>query len=333
MNERVPTRAAIAPSSLLRNVTLRQLHVFATAAHHLSFAKAAEQLHLTQPAVSVQLKLLADAVGLPLFERIGKRLYLTGAGDELLRLAERIIASMRDADDAFASIKHLNGGRVHIAIVSTAKYFGLKLIARYSQKHPEIELVLSVGNREELLALLQRNDVDLAIMGRPPVEMETMAEPFAKHPHVVVAPADHPLAGKRGIAVSALADETWITREQGSGTRSAMQHFFADHRVKPKLGMVVASNETVKQAVMAGLGLSFLSLHTLALELQTRQIAILDVKDMPVMRTWYVVHLKSKQLSPAARAFKDFILSEGSAYLDTEFKEQYRVFKRRVGGR
>jgi DNA-binding transcriptional LysR family regulator len=303
----------------LRNATLRQLQIFEAAAEHLSYARAAERLHLTQPAVSMQMTRLEESVGLALFERVGKKLYLTTAGTQFLIHIRRVSQAMREAGEAMDAVRGLATGQLSIAVVSTAKYFAPTLLTRFRNVHPSIELSLSDANREEVLRLLRTNAVDLAIMGRPPDDIETSAESFAPHPHVVVAPPGHRLCGRRGVGVKELAGETFISREQGSGTRSAMERFFSQHKIAPAIAMVMASNESIKQAVMAGMGLSFISSHTIGLELQTGHLVALDVAGLPVMRRWYVVHLASKRLTPTAQAFKQFVFSEAPGYLAAIF--------------
>lgn len=303
----------------LRNATLRQLQIFEVAAEMLSYARAAELLHVTQPAVSMQMTRLEESAGIPLFERIGKKLYLTPAGAELLSHVRRVSQGMREAGDAMDAIRGLAIGYLSIAVVSTAKYFAPKLLTMFREAHPKIELRLSDANREEVLRLLRANAVDLAIMGRPPNDIETVAESFAPHPHVIIAPAGHHLSAKRRIAVKQLASETFITREPGSGTRTAMERFFSQHNIAPGIAMAMASNESIKQAVMAGMGLAFISSHTIGLELQTRRLVALDIVGLPVMRRWYVVHVAAKHLTPIAEAFKQFVFAEAPKYLDATF--------------
>jgi len=300
----------------MRNVTFRQLRVFTEVARQLSFARAAEALHLSPPAVTMQIKELEAQIGLPLFERSGRAVSLSTTGEYYLVYAKRLLATLKDAEDAMARFRRLETGLLTIGLVSTAKYFVPRLLARFRQEHPGVDVRLQVSqNREQLLALLHANECDLAVMGRPPKEMATRAEPFAPHPLVFVAPPDHPLLRLGHPPAEALAPYPFIVREQGSGTRSAMDAFFREHRVEPRLQMELASNETIKQSVMAGMGLSFLSLHTVGLELRTGLLAWLEVEGTPVLRSWNLVHPLSKLLSPAAEAFRYFVLEEGEAEL------------------
>jgi DNA-binding transcriptional LysR family regulator len=304
----------------MRNVTLRQLRVFAAVARHLSFGKAAEEMHLTPPAVSMQIKELEEHVGLPLFDRGGRSVALTVTGEYLLVYVRKILATLKDAEDAVARLSGLQTGRLTIGMVSTAKYFVPRLMARFRAEHPGIEVRLAIGgNREQLVALLQANEVDLAIMGRPPRELATRAEPFAVHPHVIVTPPDHPLVKAGHAPAAALADYEFLIREEGSGTRAAMEKFFADHRLAPRVAMEMTSNETIKQAVMAGMGISFLSLHTIGLELKAGLIAVPDIEGLPLAKRWYIVNTLAKTLSPAAEAFRYFMLEEAERYLAQEY--------------
>lgn len=303
----------------MRSVTFRQLRVFTEVARHLSFVRAAEQLHLTPPAVTMQVKELESAIGLPLFDREGRKVSLTTAGEYFLVYAKRLLATLKDADDAMARFRKLESGVLAIGMVSTAKYFVPQLLARFREEHPGVELKLQVGgNRDQLVAALQQGEVDLAIMGRPPKEVATRAEPFAAHPHVFVAPTGHPILAIGHPPLAAVANYPLIVRETASGTRALMDRFFQDHRVEPRIAMEMPSNETIKQAVMAGMGLSFLSLHTIGLELKCGLVEIVHVENTPIVRTWNVVHMQSKLLSPAAEALRYFFLEHGEAFLATQ---------------
>ncbi len=299
----------------MKDATVRQLQIFEAAARALSFSRAAQLLHLTQPAVSMQVRQLEHFAGVTLFERTGRRLQLTDAGDELVLHARAVLRALEDADEAFAAMKGLRGGRVRLAAVSTAKYFAPRLIARFTQTHPGVQIRLQADNREAVVRTLAGNDVDLALMGRPPSDIDLVAVPFADHPLVVIAPPGHPLARHRQVPIEALASETFLVRELGSGTRTAMERFFQERGIPLRVGMEMPSNETIKQAVMAGLGLSFISLHTIALELSTRLLTIVRAPGLPVMRAWNVVHRKERRLSPASEAFKEFVLQNGRGFL------------------
>lgn len=298
-----------------RNVTFRQLKVFEAVATHLSYTRAAQSLHLTQPAVSMQVRQLEEWVGLPLFEQLGRKIYLTEAGRELYRYSRTIAHLFVEMDDVFAAMRGIEGGSLSVSVATTASYFSTRLLAEFSRSYPKIQITLDVTNREALLGQLEGNDCDLVIMGRPPEEMELEAVAFMENPLVVLAPAAHALVGLRGIPLDQIADEHFVVREQGSGTRGAIERFFAQHDVRLKAVMELGSNEAIKQAVIAGLGLGIASMQTLELELETGRLAVLDVEGFPILRHWYVVHRRGKRLSPVAQAFKDYVLSEASRFV------------------
>ena len=299
----------------MRNVTLRQMRAFAAVARHLSFTRAAQELHLTQPAVSQQLKLLEAEVGMPLFEHMGRAIHVTTAGEELLPYAKQAIELLREAGESLAALRGLKRGVLKLGAVSTAKYFTPSLLRAFTPAFPEITIRFSVGNREEVVKQLAGNEIDLVIMGRPPRELETEAVAFARHPLVIIAAPDHPLARRKRIQLSQLAEENFLIREQGSGTRASMERVFRDRGATFKVSMEVSSNETIKQAVMAGMGISFISMHTIGLELKARKLVVLDIVGGPIMRDWYVIHLRDKHLSPVAAAFRSFLLERGAAII------------------
>ena len=294
----------------MKNVTLRQLKVFEAVANNLSFSRAAEELHLTQPAVSMQVQALAEQAGVPLFEQLGKKIFLTAAGDELLRHARRVAQQLREAGEALAAIRGAKGGRLTLGVVSTAKYFAPRLLVAFRKIHPEVELHLGVFNRETLVRQLGENQVDLAIMGVPPNDFETVSAVFADHPHSIITAADDPLAARRRLEPADLADQPFLIREPGSGTRGAMERFFSGHGVQLPHTTEMGSNETIKQAVMAGMGLSFISEHTIGLEVAAGRIVRLPVTGTPVMRQWHVVHRADKQVLPLTAAFLEFMRNE-----------------------
>ncbi|MGA7538147.1 MAG: LysR substrate-binding domain-containing protein [Steroidobacteraceae bacterium] len=296
----------------MRNVTLRQIRVFAAVARNLSFTRAAQELHLTQPAVSQQVSLLEEEIGMPLFEQLGRRIRLAPAGTELLRYATQVTELLREAGETLAAMKGLKRGELKLGAVSTAKYFAPALLSAFTPAYPEVVIKFTVANREDIVRLLGANELDLVIMGRPPRELDTTAEPFAPHPLVIIASIDHPLARRRRIPLKSLARESFIIREQGSGTRASMEHVFRERGVPFRASMEMSSNETIKQAVMAGMGLSFISSHTIGLEAQTGKLAILDVVGLPVVRDWYVIHLRERILSPIASAFRAYLLENGA---------------------
>ena len=301
----------------MKNATLRQLKVFETAARHLSFTRAAEELHLTQPAISAQIRELQDHAGLPLFERLGRRLHLTAAGREMLVQSRAILGQFRDAEEAMARLKGIAGGTLSIAVISAGDYFFPRLLAAFASRHPGVKLDLAVHNREGLLRCLDENLADLAVMVRPPPGDEVLAEPFAPHAYVIVAAPSHPLARVPAIPLARILDEPFVVRERGSDTANAMREALGERFDTLDVAMEIASNETIKQAVIAGLGVSFLSEHAVALEREVGRLAVLDVEGFPSAGHWYVVQRRQKRLPPVAAAFRAFLLEHGAQLMAT----------------
>ncbi len=297
-------------------LSFRQLRVFVEVARRGSVQAAAAALHITPPAVSMQIRELEHQVGMRLFDRENRRLSMSTAGEYFLVHARKMLTARQEAEDAMARLQHLDRGQLTLGFVSTARHFLLRLLSRFHHEHPAIELRLRVAaNREQLVALLHGGEIDLAVMGRPPRELDTRAEAFAAHPLVFVAPAGHPLTHELHLLPETLESHRLLIRETGSGTRAAMEAYFAAHHTSPRPAMEIESNETLKQAVIAGLGIGMLSLHTIGLEIRGGLLHVLDVIDTPVMRSWFVAHLQARLLSPAAEAFRYFILEHGEIYL------------------
>ncbi len=299
----------------MKNATLRQLRTFAEVARKRSFTAAAKSLHLTQPAVSMQVRELEQAAGMALFERAGRGVALTEAGQELLSHADGMIERLREAREALDALRGMKKGTLKLGAVSTAKYFAPALLAAFTAAHPGVTVRFSVANREEMVRQLAQNEIDLAIMGRPPRELETVAAAFAKHPLVIIAAPEHPLAAKRRISLKRLEGERFLIREPGSGTRASMERLFRDRGARYRAVMEISSNETIKQAVIAGMGIAFISLYTVGLELQAGKLVTLDIVGLPLVRDWYALHLRTKRLSPVASAFRSFLLEEGGAII------------------
>lgn len=297
----------------MMHATLRQLTVFRAVAGHMNFSKAALELHLSQPAVSAQIKALESHAGLPLFERFGKRLYLTAAGTELMHYSRAIAELFREADDAMAQLKGGARGKLNVAVISAGDYFFPRLLAEFVRRHPGVTLNLEVHNREGVLRQLSENLTDLAIMVRPPDDDDDiMYEAFAPHAYVIVAPPGHALAGERSIFLDRLLSEPFIVRERGSDTWKSMQDAFRERAGDVRAVMEIRSNETIKQAVIAGMGVSFLSSHAVALDVRVGNLVMLDVKGFPALRHWYVVYRARKRLPAIALAFKVFLVSDGA---------------------
>ncbi len=304
------------------HVTLRQLRVFESVARHLSFSRAAEELFLSQPAVSMQIKQLENQVGLPLFEQIGKKIYLTEAGKEIYHYSRAVAQQLSDMEHALNELKGLERGRLAIAVVSTANFFAPQLLARFVQQHPGVQVSLSVVNRETVLRQLAENEIDLAIMGLPPEGLDVRWQPFMENPLVVIAPPSHPLTKEKRIPMKRLVEEVFVIREPGSGTRGAMERFFAEHRVQLKTSMQMGTNEAIKQAVQAGMGLGVVSYHTIELELETKRLKVLDVVGFPIRRNWYLVHRQQKRLSKVAEAFREFLLKQAERLMQSKAPEK-----------
>jgi DNA-binding transcriptional LysR family regulator len=298
-----------------RHLTLRQLEVLAAVGSERSVTAAAEALHLTQPAVSMQLRQLEEHLQIALFEPVGRGLQITEPGRELLQLAEEVLTQVDGLQQAARELRGVQRGRVRLGVVSTAKYFAPRLLAHFVNAHPGLEFKLSVHNREEIIGQLQAYAIDLGIMGRPPEGLNFAGTPFAPNLLTVVAAPSHPLSLRRELAAEELEGESFIVREPGSGTRIAMDRYFADAGVRIKAVMEADSNETIKQAVMAGIGIGFLSLHTVRLELAAGRIAVLQVFGLPLRRQWYAVHSRQRQLTPAAAEFRQYLVREADGLL------------------
>ncbi len=301
----------------MRPYTLKQIQTFLEVARQGSVSKAAERLFVTQPAVSMQIRQLEEAFGLALLEPTGRNIRLTHAGEVFLQHAQAAMGQLKDLEAQMADHVGLKKGRIDLAVVSTAKYFIPMLLVRFGKLFDGINVQLKIDNRENVLGMLARNEADLVVMGRAPADMDCEAIAFATNPLSIVAAPDHPLVRRKQLPFSVLGDYRLVVREDGSGTRAAMERLFAQHKTALNVEMEMPSNETIKQAVMAGMGLSFLSLRTVRHELASGHIALVDIQGMPQMGHWYITHLSQKKLSPAARAFKEFLIEQGGALMDT----------------
>jgi LysR family transcriptional regulator, low CO2-responsive transcriptional regulator len=295
----------------LKNATLHQLKVFEVAARLGSFTRAAEELFLTQPTVSMQIKQLTKIVGLPLFEQVGKKLYLTNAGKSLFTTCQEIFDRLSQFEMTIADMKGLKQGSLALAVVTTAKYVVPRLLGPFCQTYPGIDISLKVANHDRLIERLSDNNDDLYILSQLPQHMDISVYPFLENPLVVIASRDHPLAKERNIPLERMANEPFIMRETGSGTRRAVHSLFDERKISLKIKLELASNEAIKQAVAGGLGISVLSRHTLALEGAMGKLTILDVQEFPIKSHWYVIHLAGRQLSVVARTFLEYLQTEG----------------------
>ena len=288
------------------HVTLRQLKVFDAVARRGGVTRAAEELHLTQPTVSVQIRQLADAVGLPLTEQVGRQLHLTDAGRELAAVCRQMFDLWAGFEMTADAMRGLKRGRLRLAVVTTAKYFVPRLLGPFCARYPEVEVALEVANRDAVLARLAANADDLYIMGMPPQHYDIESVPFLDNPLVVIAPRNHPLAGRRRVPLRRLLQERFVVREAGSGTRMAVEQFLARRKLRLPVKMEIASNEAVRQAVASGLGLSVISLHAVGPQ---DGVAVLDVEGFPLQRAWHVLYPRGRRLSPVAAAFFNYMRS------------------------
>jgi DNA-binding transcriptional LysR family regulator len=296
------------PDHLIRHATLRQLQVFAAIVRHGSFTRAAEELFLTQPTVSMQIKKLSESVGLTLFEQVGRRVRPTEAGRDLYEACRAIFDTLSDLESKIAARKGMRRGRLRLAVITTAKYFAPQVLGEFCAQYPGIEASLKVTNRDRVIERILGNEDDLYIMGQQPDEVAVECYPFAPNPLIVVAGREHPLVGECDIPLARVAEEPFLIREPGSGTRDAVLRLMGKQGLKPRIRMELGSNEAIKHALVGGLGVSVLSLHTLTLEGLDGPIAMLDVQGFPVLRQWSLVHPRNKDLTLPARAFLDYVL-------------------------
>ncbi|MBT6387066.1 MAG: LysR family transcriptional regulator [Alphaproteobacteria bacterium] len=298
-----------------RSATMKQFRALEAVIQNGTYTAAANQLNVTPPAVSIQMGLLEDMAGMPLVERVGDQFKATEAGNILVEAARSIGDVLSESAEALMHIKGAEGGTARVGIISTAKYFAPRALAAFSREHPGIDVRLSVGNRQETIAAMENHEIDFAIMGRPPENFEVESLAFGAHPHIIIAPPDHALASKSNIPIKLLAEERFLSREKGSGTRTLMSRLFTGVGIEPPLGMEIGSNETIKQAVIAGLGIALISAHTVAVELHDGRLSCLDILGMPLERNWFVVKRQEKKLLPATRALWDFLEANGKSFL------------------
>lgn len=297
--------------SMNRNATFRQLVAFNTVARLGSVSRAATELNLTQPAVSIQLGLLEDSAGAPLLERNGRGIRLTAAGEVMATYAARILELWREAGDEMAAQRGEFSGTLRVGAVTTAEYLLPPLLVSFARLHPEVTVKLRVGNRDQIVQMLAGQEIDLAIMGRPPAELRTSSVAFAKHPMAFIAAPAHPLMSGTGLALADLGAANLLVRERGSGTRTTLERLYKEAGVPLRIGSELSSNEAIKQMCVAGFGAAFLSLHTCRLEIEAGLLALLPLPGNPLERDWYAMHLASRRLPQVASSFKQFLASEG----------------------
>jgi LysR family transcriptional regulator, low CO2-responsive transcriptional regulator len=292
----------------MRNLTLRQIKIFICAAKHLSFSKAADELNITAAAVSLQMKEMEKDIDVPLFNKENRKLRLSLEGEHFLIYALKVISTLDQAKEAIDNLRGKQMKPLRIGLVSTTRYFFPTVLAEFQKIHPNVQLKVDVKNREQLIQALHNGDIDIAIMGKPPATLNVQTEIIAKHPHVFIASINHPLAFQKNLAAEVLNRVEIITREQGSGTRYVMEKYFSTHNLSPLVRIEISGNETIKQAVIANLGISFISSHTIIQELLNKQLTILDIEDTPVMREWHVVTPNKREPSLAVDVFRQFVL-------------------------
>lgn len=319
------------PGHLLRHATLRQLQVFEAIVRLGSFTRAAEELFLTQPTISIQIKKLTEALGLPLFEQVGRHVYPTDVGHELYVTCREILSALTNFEQKLADLHGLKRGRLRLAAITTAQYLAPSILGHFARRYPDIELSLEVANFDQVLVRLARNDDDLYLIGHVPTELttEVAVYPFAPNPIVVMARRDHPLVGKRNLPIHCLAQEVFLLREPGSGIRESTLRIFAEHGLQPKIRMELGSNEAIKQAVIGGLGIAVLSLHTLSAEGTQGPIALLDIEHFPLKRQWHIVHPQRKTLSVVAQTFLEFAMKD-EARVRQHIEQMLQDFQRNL---
>lgn len=305
---------------MMKNLTLRQIKIFVTASKHLNFAKSAVELNVSPAAISLQIKEMESDIGIRLFTRNNRKITLSQAGEYFLPYAQRVLRVLSEAKDMFDELRDPETGTLRIGLVGTTRYFFPLLLVAFKQNYPNIQIKVEVKNRQELVGLLRAGDLDIAIMGKPPSDIEAQTDPFANHPHGFIASINHPLARKKKLPANVLNQLEIITRESGSGTRYIMEKYITEQGLSLKMSMEMSGNETIKQAVIAGLGVSFVSMHTVGNEIASKQVVLLDIKDTPVMRTWHIVTPNNHLITHSTEAFRQFILDKGEAILHDLFR-------------
>lgn len=309
----------------MRNLTLRQLRIFVSAAKLLNFSRAAETLHITAPAVSQQIKEMENDLNCSLFKREGRSVSLTASGEQFLVYALKVLTTLDQAQQALNDMQSTYTGSLTIGLVSTTRYFFPSILAEFQKQYPQVHIRVDLKNRAQLIEQLHEGEIDLAIMGKPPTSLLNYATRFAQHPHVFIASPRHPLADKKNLSPQALAQVEIITREQGSGTRYIMENFFQRHHLNPSTRIEISGNETIKQAVIAELGISLISIHTINQEVKNQQLKILEIEGTPIMRDWYVVRPQKRERSNASDAFEDFVIQQAGTIFGQMFAEVNQI--------
>ncbi len=303
---------------LSKHASFRQLATFHAVARLGSVSLAADEMHLTQPAVSIQIGTLEESAGTPLLQRTGRGIRLTEAGELLAGYAGRILDLWREAGDEMAMLQGVFSGTLRVGAITTAEYLLPPILVNFAKEHPKVKVKLQVGNRDEIVRMLAGQEIDIAIMGRPPAELKTDSSAFAKHPMAFLAAPSHPLMSAAKPTLAMLSDTRMLVRERGSGTRTTVERFFKDQGLPLRIGSELSSNEAIKQMCAAGFGIAFLSMHTCVLEMNAGLLGVLPVPGNPVVRDWYVMHLASRQLPQVALAFEEYLRMHGQAQIQQQ---------------
>ncbi|WP_151636969.1 LysR family transcriptional regulator [Noviherbaspirillum aerium] len=291
--------------------SFKQLEALLLVARHESVSRAAEALHVTQPAVSLQLRMLEEAAGTPLTRKVGRGIQLTAAGEVMVDFADRILRLWEEATDEVAALKGAISGTLRIGAITTAEYLLPPMLVQFTTERPGVRIKLQAGNRNEIVSMLTKHEIDLAIMGTPPRELRTNASRFARHPMAFIASPAHPLMKKRRVTLGDIMDANLLVRERGSGTRTTVERLFKESGMPLRIGSELSSNEAIKRMAVAGLGVAFLSVHACTLEFEAGLVGLLPMAENPVEADWYVMHLTDKPIPTVAAAFQDFVIENG----------------------
>lgn len=313
----------------MHHVSFRQLQSLVLVARHESVSRAADAMHLTQPAVSLQLRTLEQIAGMALTRKVGRNIQLTAAGEVMAEFSERILRLWEQATDELAALQGVTSGTLRIGAVTTAEHLLPPLLVPFTLKRPDVRLKLQVGNRTEIINMLARHEIELAIMGTPPRELRTNAARFARHPMAFVASPPHPLMKKKKITLNDVLAANLMVRERGSGTRTAVEKLLREEGHAAEFGSEVSSNEAIKRMVSAGLGVGFLSVHACGLEFETGLLAMLPMTQNPVEADWHIMHLTDQPIPKVAASFQDFVIENGQELVHKELESFYKQLRKR----
>lgn len=308
----------------MHHASFRQLQALRLVARHESISRAAEALHVTQPAVSLQLRMLEEAAGTSLTRKVGRGIQLTAAGEVMAEFAERILRLWEEAGDEVAALKGVISGTLRIGAITTAEYLLPPMLVQFTTERPDVRIKLQVGNRNEIVNMLSKHEIDLAIMGTPPRELRTNAARFARHPMAFIASPNHPLMKKKRVSLTDIMEVNLLVRERGSGTRTTVERLFKEAGYPLRIGSELSSNEAIKRMVVAGLGIAFLSVHACTLEFEAGLVRMLPMTENPVEADWYVMHLVDQHIPKVAAAFQDFVIENGQEVVRRQLEAFHR---------